>query len=62
VRSDHRTGPRTPHHRGAGRRARGGERVIPVLADMTTDNYIALAVSVAVLVLLVLVLINPEKF
>jgi hypothetical protein len=36
--------------------------VIPVLADMTIDNYIALAVSVAVLVLLVLVLINPEKF
>jgi hypothetical protein len=36
--------------------------VIPVFADLTTDNYIALAVSVAVLVLLVLVLIFPEKF
>jgi hypothetical protein len=36
--------------------------VISVLANMTTDNYIALAVSAAVLVLLVLVLINPEKF
>jgi hypothetical protein len=36
--------------------------VIPILADMTTDNYIALAISVGVLVLLVLVLIYPEKF
>jgi len=36
--------------------------VILILASMTTDNYIALAVSVALLVLLVLVLINPEKF
>ena len=36
--------------------------MIPVLADMTTDNYIALAVSVAVLILLVLVLIFPERF
>lgn len=36
--------------------------MIPVVADLTTDNYIALAVSVAVLVLLVLVLIFPEKF
>jgi F subunit of K+-transporting ATPase (Potass_KdpF) len=36
--------------------------VIPILASMTTDNYIALAVSVAVLILLVLVLIYPEKF
>jgi hypothetical protein len=36
--------------------------VTPVFADLTTDNYIALAVSVAVLVLLVLVLIFPEKF
>jgi hypothetical protein len=36
--------------------------VIPILASMTTDNYIALAVAVAVLVLLVLVLIYPEKF
>jgi K+-transporting ATPase KdpF subunit len=36
--------------------------VIPVFADLTTDNYIALAVSVALLVLLVLVLIFPEKF
>jgi len=33
-----------------------------ILADQTTDNYIALAVSVAVLVLLVLVLVFPEKF
>jgi hypothetical protein len=33
-----------------------------VLADQTTDNYIALAISVAVLVLLVLVLVFPEKF
>jgi hypothetical protein len=33
-----------------------------VLADQTTDNYIALAVSIAVLVLLVLVLVFPEKF
>ncbi|HKA04206.1 MAG TPA: potassium-transporting ATPase subunit F [Acidimicrobiales bacterium] len=36
--------------------------MISVFADMTTDNYIALAVSVAVLILLVLVLIYPEKF
>ncbi len=36
--------------------------MIPVFADLTTDNYIALAVSVAVLVLLVLVLIFPERF
>jgi hypothetical protein len=36
--------------------------VIPILASMTTDNYIALAVAVAVLILLVLVLIYPEKF
>ena len=36
--------------------------MIPILADMTTDNYIALAVSVAVLILLVLVLIFPERF
>jgi K+-transporting ATPase KdpF subunit len=36
--------------------------VIPVFADLTTDNYIALAVSVALVVLLVLVLIFPEKF
>jgi hypothetical protein len=36
--------------------------VIPILADMTTDNYVALAISVGVLVLLVLVLIYPEKF
>jgi K+-transporting ATPase KdpF subunit len=33
-----------------------------VLADQTTDNYIALAISVALLVLLVLVLIFPERF
>jgi hypothetical protein len=33
-----------------------------ILADQTTDNYIALAISVAVLVLLVLVLVFPEKF
>lgn len=33
-----------------------------VLADQTTDNYIALAVAVAVLVLLVLVLVFPERF
>jgi hypothetical protein len=36
--------------------------VIPIFADQTTDNYIALAVSVAVLILLVLVLIFPERF
>ena len=36
--------------------------MISILADMTTDNYIALAISVGVLVLLVLVLIYPEKF
>jgi hypothetical protein len=36
--------------------------VSPVLADMTVDNYIGLAVAVAVLVLLVLVLVFPEKF
>ena len=36
--------------------------MIPILASMTTDNYIALAVAVAVLILLVLVLIYPEKF
>ena len=33
-----------------------------VLADQTTDNYIALAIAVALLVLLVLVLIFPERF
>ena len=33
-----------------------------VLADMTVDNYIGLAVALAVLVLLVLVLVFPEKF
>jgi len=33
-----------------------------VLADQTTDNYIALAIAVALLVLLVLVLVFPEKF
>ena len=36
--------------------------MIPILASMTTDNYIALAVSVALLILLVFVLIYPEKF
>jgi K+-transporting ATPase KdpF subunit len=36
--------------------------MIGVLADMTTDNYIALAISVALLVLLVFVLIFPERF
>jgi hypothetical protein len=36
--------------------------MIFVLADQTTDNYIALAVAVAVLVLLVLVLVFPERF
>jgi hypothetical protein len=36
--------------------------VIGVLANMTTDNYIALAIAVAVIVLLVFVLIFPEKF
>lgn len=36
--------------------------MIPIFADMTTDNYIALAISVALLVLLVLVLVYPEKF
>jgi hypothetical protein len=36
--------------------------VISVFADLTTDNYIALAVSVGVLVLLVFVLIYPDKF
>ena len=36
--------------------------MIGVLANMTTDNYIALAISVAVIVLLVFVLIFPEKF
>ena len=33
-----------------------------VLADQTTDNYIALVIAVALLVLLVLVLIFPERF
>ena len=36
--------------------------MIPILASMTTDNYIALAIAVALLALLVLVLIYPEKF
>ena len=36
--------------------------VMFVLADQTTDNYIALAIAVALLVLLVLVLIFPERF
>jgi hypothetical protein len=33
-----------------------------VLADQTTDNYIALAISTVLLVLLVLVLVFPERF
>jgi K+-transporting ATPase KdpF subunit len=33
-----------------------------VLADLTVDNYVALAIAVALLVLLVLVLIYPERF
>jgi hypothetical protein len=33
-----------------------------ILADLTVDNYIALAISVALLVLLVLVLVFPERF
>jgi hypothetical protein len=33
-----------------------------VLADQTTDNYIALAIAALLGVLLVLVLVFPEKF
>jgi hypothetical protein len=33
-----------------------------ILADLTVDNYVALAISVALLVLLVLVLVFPERF
>ena len=33
-----------------------------VLADQTTDNYIALAIAVLLAVLLVLVLVFPERF
>jgi K+-transporting ATPase KdpF subunit len=33
-----------------------------VFADLTVDNYVALAIAVALLVLLVLVLIYPERF
>ena len=36
--------------------------MIPVFANQTTDNYIALVIALALLVLLVLVLVFPERF